>query len=406
MLNQNQRKKNLLAGLFLVVLFCFFSAASAQDDRIQYPGALRNSYFGVNIGSINYPFSSAQLKDGNTVGSVKVPHTAVRIILFGHQFNKNLSAQISYMRPVKWVEYRNVNNTNETHTVWMNVAGLTLLSDFYIGKKISLATEGGLGLIMRKGFEINNTQVVSNASYATCLLGGSLKYHLNKKWDLQLSGVWSPKNAKEKQPQTTFFAAGFNYYMRPLSQQRVEKVKAAGYYFPKQIIAAGYATNGLGYGVNKAVSKGPIPIFWGGEVKVKRGFHLSYQRNIFHSKKVFALDWGGGLAFWQSSRNTTNFFTISAYPVFRFTVLRSKSLDGYLEYCVAGPTYISKTHVDGKRTGEKFTFYDMMGMGFLTGKNKNINAGIRIAHFSNGNLFPYNDGFMIPLTFSLGYVLN
>ncbi|MBK6826807.1 MAG: acyloxyacyl hydrolase [Chitinophagaceae bacterium] len=33
-------------------------------------------------------------------------------------------------------------------------------------------------------------------------------------------------------------------------------------------------------------------------------------------------------------------------------------------------------------------------------------GGIRIAHYSNGNLFPQNDGVKIPLTFNLGYVLN
>src|SRR5436189_3654468 len=97
----------------------------AQDNRIQYPGALKNSYYGVNIGYINYPFSSKQLEVGNTVGSVKVPHTAVRLILYGRDINKYFSARVSYMRPVSWVLYRNVNGDNKQHSVWMNVAALT-----------------------------------------------------------------------------------------------------------------------------------------------------------------------------------------------------------------------------------------------------------------------------------------
>jgi hypothetical protein len=90
----------------LVLLQCL--CISAQDKRAQYPAFLSDSYFGVNIGYINYAFSQRQLEPGYVAELVHVPHTAVRIILFGHHFNKYLSAQISYMRPVDWVEYKNV----------------------------------------------------------------------------------------------------------------------------------------------------------------------------------------------------------------------------------------------------------------------------------------------------------
>ena len=80
-----------------------FAAAQPGEKRIQYPWGLKNSYFGINIGYINYPFSSAQLEPGYSVEKVTIPHIAPRITLFGHQFNKYLSAQITYMRPVDWV---------------------------------------------------------------------------------------------------------------------------------------------------------------------------------------------------------------------------------------------------------------------------------------------------------------
>jgi hypothetical protein len=73
---------------------------------------------------------------------------------------------------------------------------------------------------------------------------------------------------------------------------------------------------------------------------------------------------------------------------------------------VAGPTYISKVLIDGEETGRHFTFQDVMGIGIFAGEKKNINAGIRIAHYSNGNLFPQNNGVMIPLSFSLGYAFE
>jgi hypothetical protein len=47
-----------------------------------------------------------------------------------------------------------------------------------------------------------------------------------------------------------------------------------------------------------------------------------------------------------------------------------------------------------------------MGIGILAGKKRNLEAGIKIAHYSNGNIFPQNNGVMIPLTFGLGYTWN
>lgn len=388
---------------FIILFLLLLMDVSAQSFRGQYSPAMKNTFFGVNIGSINYPFSTRQLQPGNTVGSVKVPHTAVRLVLVGHEFNKNIAAQITYMRPVKWVEYRDVNNTNQTLTVWMNVAGLTVSGKLPLSKKIALNTEAGLGLIMRRGFNMYDRPVVKSASYATGLFGASLQYKLNHKWDLQVGTTYSPANDKELQPATVFHSAGFHYTLRELTAERVDVVKKAGYHFPKQILSVAYATNGLGYGTNNFVSKGVIPIFWGGEVRARHGLLLNYQHNLFHSRKVFSLDWGLQAGFWKTDGTGTNFFTLSAYPMMRFHTIRSKKTDFYLEYSVAGPSFISKTKMDGLDTGEKFTFLDQMGMGVFTGKNKNLNLGLRIAHFSNGNLFPNNDGVMVPLTFSLGY---
>ncbi|MBX9783501.1 MAG: hypothetical protein K2X48_09430 [Chitinophagaceae bacterium] len=45
----------------------------------------------------------------------------------------------------------------------------------------------------------------------------------------------------------------------------------AGYYFPKQLLQIGYASNVLGYGVNDFISGGsinPVPLFWGGGARV------------------------------------------------------------------------------------------------------------------------------------------
>ena len=386
--------------IFLILFQGFF--VLAQDNRAQYPSFLKNSYFGVNIGYINYAFSQKQLEPGYQAESVHIPHTAVRVILFGYRFNNYLSAQISYMRPVGWVQYKNVNGSRYIHEVGMNVAGMTIRSALPIAKKIAVISEAGLGVVTRSGFTIDNFVVVKDANFASLLLGAGVEYHLNRNWDLMVNTAWTPAYEKAEQPSTIFFSAGFNYTMRRLSRDKVERNANSGYIFPKNLLQVGFTTNALGYGVNNFVSK-KVHIFCGGDAEVERGISIQYQRNVFHGWKVFSLDFGTTFGWWESKENKDGFFTISLFPLFRFTAFRSKLTDLYFNYSLAGPAFISKAVIDEKKTGKKFTFQDFMGVGIFTGKKRKMNAEIRIAHYSNGNIFPKNDGVKIPLTFNLGY---
>ena len=307
------------------------------------------------------------------------------------------------MRPVNWVEYDNINGYGYKHYVWMNIAGLTFKSRLPVTKQISVYGEGGLSIITRKGFKWGDQAVVKDANYASVLLGGGFQYRLNENWDLKLSGTYSPPNSKVKQPHMVFYSTGFNYNMRPLPEARVTKNSDKRYIFPKQLIQVGYSTNRYSYAANDFVSKGTIPIFWGGEAEVAQGLSIHYQRNIFHGRKLFSLDWGTSFSFWQSKIKKDKFYTISIFPLFRFTFLRTNPADLYFYYSVAGPTFISKATIDDVNTGKHFTFQDLMGIGTFAGKNRNINAEVRIGHYSNGNIFPYNEGVKVPLTFNLGY---
>jgi len=378
-------------------------ALYAQDTRSQYPRFLSNSYIGVNMGYIDYRFSSLQVQPGFDAESIRIPHLAVQVLLLGHHFNKYLSAQISYTRPVNWVEYKNVNGDKTIHYVWMNVAGLTVKPRLPVMKKISVYGEGGLTIITRKGFSIGDKQVVKDANYASVLLGGGLEYHAKKNWDFKLSAIYSPPHSKEHQPHTVFYSTGFNYSMRPLSKERVLQNSGTGFIFPKNLIQIGYSTNHYSYAANDFVSKGAIPIFWGGEAEVAQGVSLHYLRNIFHGRKLFSLDWGTSLSFWRSKKNKDAFYTLSVFPLFRFTFLHTKPADIYFYYSVAGPTFISKKTIDDIHTGRRFTFQDLMGIGTFAGRNRHVNAEVRIGHYSNGNIFPQNEGVKIPLTFNLGY---
>lgn len=398
-------------SIFIVFVILLSATLVAQDNRSQIPSLMQKTYFEVNIGAINHPFGQQHMEPGYTLESaVVVPQTAVRLILLGYEFNKYLSAQITYMRPVIWVKYGEVGQNGSiiatspgSRSVRMNVGGLTLKPTLPIGKNFSVYGEAGLGIITRNGFEdMNNNPIVANANYSTLLFGAGLKYHLSNRWALQLCANYSPESKKHKQPYTTFVGTGFSYNFRPFTAERLKKAAELGYKHPKQWIQVGYTSNVLGYGVNNAVS-GKIPIFWGGSAEVRSGLSITYQRNIFHGPKVFSLDWGVNASSWQTNVNRENFVTLSVFPVFRLSYLHTKKLDAYFYYSVAGPTYISKTLLDGHKMGGNFTFQDNMGTGVFFGKERNMNAEIRIGHYSNGNTYVDNEAVKIPLSLNVGY---
>ena len=400
----------------LILIITFSINVMGQDERAQLPVALRNAYFGISVGSINYDFGATQFINPDPsvykINRIKVNHTAVRLVLYGYEFNKYLSAQLTYMRPVSWVFYYYDRGAvkNMRGSVWMNVGGLTLKPQLPISKHFYLNGEAGLGIVTRHGFNaLNGSAIVSGVSYPSLLMGTGINYHINDSWRLMLSATYSPKENSVNQPATTFISAGFNYKLRPVSEKKLEKAAETGYINPKQWLQIGFSSNLLGYGINNNLEK--VSLFWGGDVEVFRGLSLTYQRNIFHSAKYFALDIGVNASSWKSKGirsglsniNKESFITLSVFPVLRFNFLHTQPLDAYFYYSVAGPTYISKTIIDKVETGKNFTFQDNLGIGMFFGKNRNFNAEIRIGHYSNGNIFPLNGAVKIPLSLNIGY---
>src|ERR1035441_3561723 len=153
-------RKRVFWAISPLVLLTHARAAAAQDQHAQYPRFLRNSYIGVQIRYIDYSFANSRAPPGLHAQSIQVPHLAARVFLFGHEFNKYFSAQISDMRPADWVRYQNVNGAHGSHSVWMNVAGLTAKSRLPLTRTLSVFGEGRLGIVTRKGFAIDRKSVV------------------------------------------------------------------------------------------------------------------------------------------------------------------------------------------------------------------------------------------------------
>ena len=397
-------KRRYTAGAALLLL-CAARTGNAQpsdDTRTQYPRLLQNSYISINVGAIDQPFSQAQLEPGFRAASIEVPRVDVRVMLIGHEFNRVISAQASYMRPLNYVTYANVRSDDvDRHHVRVNFGAVTVKARLPVARRWSAYGEGGLGFTSRTGFNLGDTPVVTDAHYASVLLGGGAEYRVTPSWDLTGGVTFSPGRDEVRQPHTLFFSSGFRYTVRPLPAERVDANRDAAVIFPRHVVQVEYSS-GTGYGVNNFVSR-TVPIFWGGHAKVDFGIAPHYERNVFHTRKVFALDVGASAGFYKTRQNDERFVTLSVYPLFRFTFLRARVADMYFAYSLAGPTYISKVILDDLNTGRHFTFQDFMGVGWFAGANRNLNFGVKINHYSNGNIFTQNAGVKIPLTFSVGY---
>lgn len=375
--------------------------AAAQDDaRAQYPIFLRDSYFSVNVGFLDYAFTDRQLEPGFQAAAIRVPHVAARVAVFGHEFSRYLSLQATYMRPVQFVAYTHVNGDGAAHHVWATFGGVTLKSMLPVTTRASMYAEGGLGITSRHGFGDGATPIVRDAHYASALLGAGMEYRVSPTWDLTAGATFSPSSARQNEPGALLLAGGFRYTMRALAPAQVRANSRAEVVFPANVLEFEFST-GYGYGVNTFVSK-TVPVFWNGDVKVDRGLAVHYDRNVFHTGRVFALDLGASASTWRSRGNHDRFFTLSAFPLLRFTLLRRKPADVFAAYSLAGPTYISKSIIDGQDTGSRFTFQDFMEAGAFIGTRRRTKITVKINHYSNGNLLTRNAGLTIPLTIGIG----
>ncbi|MGC4037636.1 MAG: acyloxyacyl hydrolase [Chitinophagaceae bacterium] len=395
-------KKIFFTSLLLVSVFISL-IGNAQDKRAQLPGFLSRTSLTLNIGYINYPFSQSQLEPGFYSSSIHTPHVGVNLAVLCYRLKQNLEVNLRYMRPVNWVQYKNVNGDQSFHSVFLNWLALTAKSGIHLNENLRIYGEAGPALFTRLATLKQDSVILKGATYLTALAGAGVEYAVNKKWTLRAGMLYSPSNKKAKQPNTIFIAGGATFNVSPLPEAKVLRNSNSGYIFPHHQLLISYTNNFAGYGVNRFFGEGAVPVFWTGDIRISKGFAIQYQQNIYHSRKLFSLDWGSSLSFWQSKNDKAHFFTLSVFPVFRFTLLRTKPFDFYFDYSAAGPSYISKVNIDNINSGKHFTFQDYMGVGFFAGKQRQLNAGIKIQHYSNGNIFTANPGLQIPLTFNAGY---
>jgi hypothetical protein len=402
-------KKNLLFLLILLITFTSFSQ-DENESKTKLTNFLAKSYYSINLGGVFYPFSNDNLIDGYQTETFSRNWFSGRLLL-GHKLTDDLSLQFGTMRPASWFKYDNVNNIGYDRSVWVNAWSLSLKKDFKLYNNTSFYAEAGIANLTRFGFLIEDKEIYEDAHYGSLLYGFGVQHRLTDAWRLSLNGTFLPKSTKHNQPSISQVSLGFEYHLQQLDDKKAQEFASNDHFFPTNILQFSYGTSAIGFGVNRffgmslkvgSFESFGIPVFWVGEVKAKHAFSLTYQRLIFRTEKIFSLDWGASVTAFQSELTNENVFAFSIFPVLRFYLLRKKDFDFYTNYSIIGPTFLTKSNIDGLETGPKITYQDTMGFGVFFGKERKYNFELRIMHYSNGNIFTGNDGVAVPLQFTLG----
>lgn len=390
--------------LLLAIFACCthaFAQNQYKDDRSQLPAFFRNSYVGLTVGYPDFGFTNVNLENNFIATRIQNPYVGLRLYL-GHYFNPYIALQLSLMRPIRWVHYSGIL-PNISNSVWMSLFGITARPTWPITDRISLHGEAGLGIISRHGFDINKVTAVSHATIATLLTGAGLTVAITPNWHLGTELIYTLANHSQKQPPIFYGGLTFYYLITPTSSNNSTD-NSTHYYFPLNFIQLGFFTNAFFYWeVDRYFAPPYIPVFFEADVKTRNGIYLMYERNLYHTRKTFSLDWGVSVSRWQTTNLGNVFYAFSIFPALRIWIIRSNYVDFYFTYSIAGPTLLTRKNLEGMDTGELFTFQDFMGIGLFLGKSKRFNVNVKITHYSNGNLFPLNPGVEVPLTLAFGF---
>ena len=370
------------------------------DDRAQLPAALNNSYFGMGTDYTYFPYSNSNLLNGIRATSFTNPTFGLNVFI-GKFFNPTIAGEISLMRPIKWSYANGITAPSSRNSIWISVFGITARPTLPINNKFSIYGIGGLGLISRHGFSINQTIAIPSKVVPTFLTGGGMTYAITPAWHFDFGLRYTLAQPQEQQPNTFYAYGGFYYLFHTLDLPTYYNTY---YIFQKnEVQAGGFATDVFNPGVNKYFTVGYLPIFWAGDLKTRNGGWVMYERNVFHTHKRFSLDVGTSISTYHTAMNNTSFQAFSVFPQIRVWLVRTQSADVYFVYSIAGPTYLTRDNMDNVYLGGQFTFQDMLGFGVFLGKEKHFNLDCRIAHYSNGNTLPVNPGVEVPMIVSLGY---
>jgi len=366
--------KHLRIIIALAIMLITLSTQAAQDPRRQLPSFFYHSYIGLNIGYSKINYTNKQLASGYQAFKIENQSAGARIFI-GHYFTPYLAAQLSLMRPFLWTYYSEIvgdHAPENRNSVWTSLFGLlTLKPTWRINDRWWLYGEGGLGWISRHGFtrnafDGNHFPLVESGEVFTPIWGGGLSYRVSGEWFLDASVIYTPSVHSLHQPNSFYAAFGFMHYFLPPCSCPDDSDTGPVYIFPRNVIEVGYFNRHLiNWEANKYVSAPYVPIFWDGRIKTENGVSVMYERNFFHTRRLFSLHWGASVSHWVSRELRNQYFAFSIFPAIRFWLIRGKYADFYFTYSVAGPTILTRRVIDNQSTSKHFTFQDFLGFAKL-----------------------------------------
>lgn len=398
---------------FCVSLFLLTSVALADSQtdisvdthyvpgkRAQLPPEFDDTYLGFGAGYTDIPYSNSDLINGLKANHFTNPNSGLNVFV-GHFFTPHWALEASLMRPIAWAYANDIAYPGDRHSIWVSLFGIDVRPTLPVTPRLSVYAQAGVGVISRHGFSINGVTASPSTDLLTELTGAGFTYALTPHWHLNLGVEYALPQPSVNQPKILYTYAGFYYLFHTLS---LPAYYTTHYIFQKNMLQfGGFSTKDFDPDINKYFTVGYVPIFWTGNIHLQSGQIVSYERNIFHTHKVFSFDIGTSISNYYSSVNDTNFQVFSVFPDIRLWFFRSRLADFYFMYSVAGPSYITRRIIDNINSGGNFTFQDLMGLGMFIGRDKHLNINFGIGHYSNGNVLPNNPGIQVPFTISAGY---
>lgn len=398
----------IFAALLAVNSMVFASQAdsNAPDPRMQVPAVFNHSWIDLSIGVKNTPFTANDLENNLQLRKVKDTIVALKLTL-GHYFNPYIGVSASLMRGAHSNKlYLNMDATD--YSVSESLFWIAAVPTLPLTQHFSVYTSLGFGYVAREGFTtenrsfVQNTVGVTNASIFSGVFGLGAFYRFSDNIRVSAQALYATGSTVHKQPGIFYAGLGFGYL---LSRDHDKKPDHSDYNFPLNFLQLDWVNgNWFYFDVAKyTTTPRSIPVFFEGHIKLNSGVLALYERNFFHTNKMFSMEWGVSTGWWQSRDLRQSFYTISIFPELKFWFLRRPTFDMYFTYSLAGPTYISMRYIDNKDSGSHFTFQDFIGFGAFMGHSKRYNINIKLLHYSNGNTMMTNPGLCPPVMLGFGF---
>lgn len=213
--------------------------------------------------------------------------------------------------------------------------------------------------------------------------------------NLAANAATSNTHHVQAEPHTSYFPPQAPY--ASVTSEHSDTDTPKSFSFLKNEIAIGYYND---HGMHVHIPHPPSPFFWTASTHAERGVMIMAMHQIFHAGRLFSIDLGGSAANWYGYGGSLN--TVSLFFAFRLWLFHTSWFNPYLIYSVAGPTYISRRTFGPAKLGEHFLFQDFLGLGMQIGHDPALTIGVKLVHYSNGDIFPENNGFDVPIVGFIG----